>query len=118
MSRGEMRLADQRRIIAGAGQLGGEALLRRFGRQVDAIVADTMGARQQARQDRGACWLAYQVRRDAAAEQHAIARDLVEMRRMHLAAHHAQAIGAVLIGRDEQDIRALVAQDVGFPIRS
>jgi hypothetical protein len=113
VSGGEMRLADQRGVVAGARQFGSEAAARRLLRQVDAVVADAMGARQQPRQDGSPRRLADQVRADRAAEQHAFLREQVHVRRVHLAAHDAEAIATLLVGGDEQDVRTRVEHAEG-----
>ena len=107
----EMRLADIAGRIARLGEAAGVARLARGIGQVDAVVRHAVRARQQAGQDRGARRLAHQVGRDAGREARAVARQHVEMRRLHLAALEAVAIGALLVGGDEQDIHgALLAQ--------
>jgi len=100
-----MRLADVAcavpRLCEGAG-------IARFAcrvGQVDAIVGDAVRRRQQAGQDRRSRRLANEIRRDAGREARAFACQHVEMRRLHLAAFEAVAVGALLVGRDEQDIQ-------------
>ena len=107
--RREVRLADQRGVVAVASERPRVAArAHRFG-QVDAVVVDAMRARQEAGQDRGARRLADEVGRDARREARARARHRVEVRRLHAPSFEAVAIGALLVGSDEEDVGLALA---------
>jgi hypothetical protein len=101
----EMRLADIAGAEARPREAAGIARLAGGVGQVDAVVRHAVGARQEAGEDRGARRLAHQVGRDAGGEARALGRQQVEVRCLHLAALETVAIGALLVGCDEQDIQ-------------
>ena len=101
----EMRLADEGRVVALRAQRRCEAALAHFRAQVDAVVRHAVGQRQEASQHGGTRGLAHQVRRDAGVEMGPFRRQPVQMRRLHAPAGEAVAVGALLVGGDEEDVR-------------
>ena len=100
----EMRLAEIGGVIACRCQRSGEPLVPGLRRQVDAVVVNAVRARQLAGQDRGARRLADDTGCDRVGETCSLGSQLVEMRCLDFATLDAEAVGAVLVGGDEQDI--------------
>ena len=101
----EMGLADERRVVALGVERRRKAAFARLRAQVDTVVRHAVGQRQQAGQHRRARGLAHQVRRDARIEMRPLRRQPVQMRRLHAPAGKAVAVGALLVGSDEEDVR-------------
>ena len=101
----EMRLADEGRVVALRVERRCEAAFARLRAQVDAVVRHAVGQRQEAGQHGGPRGLAHKVRRDAGVEMRPLRRQPVEMRGLHAPAGEAVAVGALLVGGDEEDVR-------------
>jgi hypothetical protein len=65
---------------------------------------DTMCSWQLACQNRGACRLTDDARRDGVGKACALTGQLIEMWRLDLASLDPKTVGAVLVGGNEQDI--------------
>ena len=101
----EMRLAEERGVIARRRQRPGKSLLADGGIQVDAVVVDPVGTRQLAGQDRGPRGLADHAGRDRSGETGSLPRKLVQMRRLDCASLDTKTVTPLLVGRDQQEIR-------------
>src|SRR5690606_25116566 len=101
---GKMGLADEAGPVARGGKAARKPGFSQLLVQVDAVVAHAMRQRKQSCQYRGPGGLAYQVRGDAGRKVRPAAGELVNMRRLDTAACKAQAVAAMLIRGDEQDV--------------
>ena len=102
----EVRLAEKRGLVAGARQRAREPALADRGIEIDAVVPDAVRERQQPGQYRGARRLAHEVGRDVRGEARALAGEPIEMRRADAGILEAVAVGALLVGGDQQDVGA------------
>ena len=110
----QMRLADECGAITGAAQHLGEG--QRPERQRHAVVPDAVDRGHAAGEHRSAVRHADGVGDIAALEAPALRRQRVDVRRAHHAvAVAAEMIGAVLVGDDEQEIRADHPRNIAHP---
>ena len=113
-------LADAVGAVAGIGKRAG---YRGEGRvQVDAVGADVVSARSQAREQRGARGHAERIVDISTSQQRAAGRQLIEVGRLQRrivspvtpCARHA--VAAHLVGKDDEEIRSLVHVVLLMPI--
>ena len=102
----KMGLADKTGLITRARQRAREAGLAHARIEIDAVVPHTVRQRQQAGEYRRTRRLAHQIRRDAGGETRALLRKPVDMRRLDVFVFETVAVGALLVGGDEQDVGA------------
>src|SRR5690606_29626840 len=104
MVAGKVRLAQKGGVIAAGGQASGKSGLARRDVQVDTVVAHPVRQREQAGQYRRPGRLAHQAWRDAGSESGAVMGQVVEVRRPYSPSFESEAVTAVLIRSDEEDI--------------
>jgi hypothetical protein len=93
----EMRLADEAGAVAAAAELAGEAGGADRVVEVDAVVPDTVRARQEPGEDAGAGRLADDVGRDAGRKARPVLGEPVEMRRLDPPSLEPEAVAALLV---------------------
>ena len=101
----KMRLTEIGCFIPCRGHCSSKPLLANRRIKVDAIVMHSVGAAKLTCQDGGARRLANHGRGDAIGETRAVCGQLIQMRGFDVAPFMAHAIGAVLVGRNQQDVR-------------
>jgi len=100
-----MALADQRGVVAGVGQQIDKG--HRVHRQRNAVAADIVDRGHPSGHQAGAVRLAHRARHMEAVERHSPSRDGIDVRGpQHRMAVAAQEVGAVLVGDEQQEIRA------------
>ena len=101
-----MRLAKECGFIPCRGHRARPSLFPNRWIKVDAIVMHPMRATQLPRQDRRPCRLADHRRCDARREMRSLGRELIQMRGFDVTPHKPETIGALLVSRNQKNIRA------------
>src|SRR5215510_11086056 len=103
---GEMCLANKRSVITVRREGAGKTRFPHLGIEINPIVPHAVGEWQQSRQDRGARWLTHQVGRHAGGKTRALGRQCIDMWCLDMPVLKTKAIGTLLIGRDQKNIRS------------
>ena len=105
--RGEMGLANKGRAIAVWRQRPGKTRGADRKGEVDPIIPDAVGERQQPGQDGGSRGLTDQIGCDTRGKTRALSRQQIEMRRLDMPVLKAKAIGTLLIRGNQEDMGTL-----------
>ena len=112
----KVRLADEAGGIACCGELPAESRRADLRVEVDPVIPRPVGERQQSGQDRRTRRLADVVGGDARGKARALLRHQIEVRRLDRTAFETEAVAALLVRSDEQDVGTYgEAQSVFIP---
>ena len=104
-TRGEMRLAQECRVVACARERAGKAALTHPRIEVNPVVPYAVRERKLPGQYGGARRLTHEIRRDARGEARAVPREPVDVRHADVGILETVAVRALLVGGDEEDVR-------------
>ena len=100
----EVRFAEVHGIVTTLRKCAGEAFLAHLWVEVDTIVPNAVREREQPCQYRCARRLAHKVGRDAGGKMHAGRSHVIEMGRHDVTINKAETVGAMLVGRYEENV--------------